>query len=501
MVQKVGGEGTSPTPDRYFHNEMKREVADIVRTDSALEMATAEAMYVNFDDLGSLLAAGDISSPYEWASLRNSAKAENRELWGYLNACFQEAQRSHGYDGKDFRGLAVNLSAACIRVARIVDFVKVRELGAAADTGFANAVTTSIFMNAANSLVANNQELITPGAIGFVAKLADDSFNKTSYTAGHESWSWAKVHTFAEALEYSLMARQILSELPEISDADAEMLRRQNASYAEATNSMSTYTPKPAVGLLEGTDTRTLVIDRDISKHFVVLPAADQTVVTLFKGTELDSSNSSLQYSRAYKDIGGMTKRIITEDITALTPRLQTLLYKNRDLTFNGVYLEDFARDLGLQNQAVLLTSMLLIQNFDLTVPAYIVDVANQEAANIKVTPELSPVADRLRRLSIARTRVLRILGEDLDEEMQKEIAETEKTHKDMIKHGVVGHLRRLPRGYKAGEGAKKLCLEQLGVEIPDGHTYVQKHNRGNLELPHKGHAIVPEKAAGYRTT
>lgn len=499
MYVKEAGESIPSIPDRYFHNEMKREVTAIVNSDPVPEMVDA-FQHINILELQDLISAGDQAPSSQWSELVSEADSVRNATWEYLTDCYNETVNRRGYSADDMRGLMVALSSACVRVARAVDAAKVRLLGHDASTGFTNAFTSYIFNNSANSLITNGKHLIEPSTSKFAAKMAVVSFEKTGYTRNHESWSWTKIHTLAEALECGLVMNEILSKLPEVSDADAEMLQRHNLSFSQAANSLNTFTPKPAIGKIEGTDIQTLFVDRDVSQAMLLssIPASDFTVVALFHGdTSLTSSNSDLEYSIAYKNSGGIAKRIHSEDMSPSKPRAQLLIRKNHELRFNSDYLADFAEGLGMKNQAALLTSLLLRQNFDLIAPSYIVDLSNEEAETIQKTHDAHPEADKLRRLLLARTRVLNILGKDIDKQISNEISESEKVHKDIQKHGVVGHLRRLPNGYSPSAQAKKLCREQLGVNIPEGHTYVQKHTRGNIEVDGKGHEIVTHKAAG----
>jgi len=45
--------------------------------------------------------------------------------------------------------------------------------------------------------------------------------------------------------------------------------------------------------------------------------------------------------------------------------------------------------------------------------------------------------------------------------------------------HGVRGHLRRLPAGWKASQEAKEIA-QGFGVLVPDGFTFVRPHVRGH---------------------
>ncbi len=488
--------GQEQIPDKFYFNEVKREVVAASAEHDLMDDYNALGEFVDLGELRSVIKQGT-NNYQDTNKIINDNHELVQGLWGYLGDRYENALDVKGYASDDIRAGAVALCSAYIRLSRAVDVAKRLEIGDGGHTEFSNAMLSSVIMSGARVMAAKDDKLFTDQTIGFVSKLSSEAFKRVQYEKGNVSWNWAKVHTVAEALKTAFTARDVLKGLPELGVADTEMLKRQNDQMIEASMSLRTYTPKPAVGELEGTDLSTLFVDGEVGGHFVTgEKSATINHVKVFKGTSLDSSNVVMDYANAYKNNGGRAKRVGLEGADSDIAYADIAIY-NGELTILGVKLADFAHGMQLDGQAELLRSMILAQNFDLTVPSYVVELTNEEAAAEDADPGSNPLADKMRRLMIARIRALNSLGDGIAEELAKEDSEVAGKHKDIIKHGVVGHLRRLPAGYTAGQDAKKLCREQLGVELPDGHTYVQLHERGNIEAPHRGHKLETVRHAG----
>jgi len=485
-------------PDKYYTNEMRREVTALAQGDFDAELATAHE-FIDIGAAAKMIAAGTAAGPETYTQVIRDNQGVRDGLWKLLEHGINQAREERGYDRHDPRGTVVALCSAGVRVARVLDIVKMSTVGAETSAHFTNAFTTTLITEAARGLVATNSDNFGNDVSDFTRSLTGQAFSKVSYAPNLESWAWAKVHVAAEAITECLVLRDILSRLPEVSPPDAEMLKRQNEAMGQSAQALQTYGPKPAVGRLEGTDIRSLFIDREVVNGTLLgrNSAADMTAVQLYPGVDITSSNARYEFATSYQNRGGHSKRLVVEDLDHnQAHHTDVIIYKSARITFLGAYLEDFADSLGLGAQATLLTSMLLAQNFDLTVPAYIVDLADEEATRIESEPGQPQLVDKLRRLLLARTRALNVLGPDINQALQDEDGQQMGQHRDMAKHDVIDHLRRLPPGYSASPKARALCLEEFGQEIPEGHTYVRRHNRGSIDVPHKGHRMVKNPRA-----
>ncbi|MHB1864967.1 MAG: hypothetical protein ACYCPS_02255 [Candidatus Saccharimonadales bacterium] len=496
-MPKNQSEFIGEAPDNFYINEMKREVGLALQGDIASEVGGAKEFF-DTKALAAMIVHADTVAPSEYPKLINSNPSLSNGLWNYFAAAHSEAATRRGYGDDDIRGLTVSLASAGIRLARVVDGIKRTCLGFDASTAFTNSLTSLVFMSAAVGLATNNANLINTSAADFTSRLADDAFKRTAMTKRNESWSWAKVFTVVESLSNVFTAYNILKQLPDIGETGAHVLQLENKALGDASEALRVYTPKPAVGEIEGTDVQTLFVDQDVSDHMII-SGKKYTVIKLFPGIDLTSSNVSLSYAVAHKHEGGLSKRIKVEDLEQMPPHTDMVLYDQKKITILGTPLADFAKSVGMSGQAELLTSMLLIQNFDLTVPVYVVDVANQDAESSETTPDTLPIVDKMRRLVLARTRVLKVLGDEVGDAIRREDDNEKAEHNEGAKKDIVGYLRRLPTGYRASQEARQLCREQLDRDIPDGFTYVKKHQRGSLESNSKGHRMVQANTATGR--
>jgi len=76
--------------------------------------------------------------------------------------------------------------------------------------------------------------------------------------------------------------------------------------------------------------------------------------------------------------------------------------------------------------------------------------------------------------------------------QMWGEIDDGEGQRRRPALHFVMGHLRRLPPGYRASPEARSLA-EEHGVILPPGFTHVRPHFRGGKEGPEAGTRAVPQ--------
>jgi hypothetical protein len=138
------------------------------------------------------------------------------------------------------------------------------------------------------------------------------------------------------------------------------------------------------------------------------------------------------------------------------------------------------------------LRSELISMYYDSVVPVYITE---QVAEEVQDSPKklLGRIAighkkaPDMRRLVLARTRILMENLGDVEAELAEVESETSK--KPMTKHEVTQHIRTLPSNFRAGPRAREMCREDLGIELAEyGETYVRKHIRGEIETKTKGY-------------
>ncbi len=182
-------------------------------------------------------------------------------------------------------------------------------------------------------------------------------------------------------------------------------------------------------------------------------------------------------------------------------PLFAVELGKNGELiSSGGMELDIIAKrmdcDLGLES----LRSQILAIYSDLVVPVYITELYEQElrlpSADYSDAEVPTPY-EGLRRIVLARQKVLTVLKDDILRDLAAQIDEVpNRQARQMAEHDVIWHIRKLPRGYRASQQARGEAA-QYGVELADyGETFVQEHKRGNLPNLDKGHKAAFEQGS-----
>ncbi len=79
------------------------------------------------------------------------------------------------------------------------------------------------------------------------------------------------------------------------------------------------------------------------------------------------------------------------------------------------------------------------------------------------------------------------LLLRELETEIEKADTETSKRAREISRHGVIWHIRRLPQGKRATPEARRRAKEH-GIVLAENETYVRPHERGKGELKPVAH-------------
>jgi hypothetical protein len=144
-------------------------------------------------------------------------------------------------------------------------------------------------------------------------------------------------------------------------------------------------------------------------------------------------------------------------------------------LGLRGISLKTYAEQIGKSDQYELLRGEILAIYSDLVLPAYLVHEATElENEVLPAGIGKSRAVDIIRKLVLARTRLVQNDPERVKREMKKE------SRKKPDEHSVIGFIRDLPKGYRASYEAREACRKYLGRDLaPEGETYVIEHKRG----------------------
>lgn len=392
-----------------------------------------------------------------------------------------------------------------VHLAAVIDKLKVNLLGPAGSTIGSNALTSHAtgwiaFATASELRRFSDDDVVSKVSSYFVLskELVEQDIPVASWmalkamrTAGH---IFAAYNAQAEMLSHTSQT--------EINSKDTETLKTANDQLWQEMRATQTYGVKPAIA---PSLNRGLVKDWLFASSFDSLQTNDR-VERAHRGTTLavvTGSNASFISSKVpmvtkvyensnvkshFSDLKGV---IDTGDDTVR----HFVVYIDREgqlIQNDGIPLSVISQEYGCEAEYEQIRSELLSIFFDLVTPVYVHEVVDQEIKDISKTAGSPDYNGKLRILALARTRTLKILGPDIADAINKE-HETERQEtidRMLVKHDVIGHIRRLPTGFRASQEARNLCMQDIGIELADsGETYVRTHERGSVqEKRPKGH-------------
>ena len=155
--------------------------------------------------------------------------------------------------------------------------------------------------------------------------------------------------------------------------------------------------------------------------------------------------------------------------------------------------------DAGKEREYHIIQALHVLRLYDLVVPLSIV------SQNPSLRPEknlASRLIDRVAgrpegiiepQIILPRLKTLddrKLMEYELEREIELAEKDTiERSNREMRRHEVIDHVRRLPAGYHPSQTAIKAAAE-IGIKLGQNETLVKKHYRGNLEkegIVHKG--------------
>jgi hypothetical protein len=168
-------------------------------------------------------------------------------------------------------------------------------------------------------------------------------------------------------------------------------------------------------------------------------------------------------------------------------PRLILGIYADGEIgLISGGNIRDIRSEFALVDKEDVYETlqMTLIKNlFDLVVPVEVVDSLPGHEQGPQKAGFFSKVKDAMdqmpiRDLVLARVKYIREYGTEIQDLIDRENNEQIRSLRD---HSVVGHVRRLPAGFKPTPDAIALA-ESLGIKLAPNETFVRDHRRGNIE-------------------
>ncbi|MCA9332848.1 hypothetical protein KDA00_03160 [Candidatus Saccharibacteria bacterium] len=397
---------------------------------------------------------------------------------------------------------AVNASA----IAYIVDGIKTNEIGSESPAYVSNSL-----INTANDILA----LDTIEQLARQGKSADEIvqsglrlFYASEGLRYHPSptigWLFPKLQSFGMALFNAslLVKRYDDSDLLHLAPAEVRQTARENDQLFTATKSLQRYGLKPAVApAIQRSNTREwLVMDPFAMNRERGGIEHERRLSASFMGNRTQFASSQPNIARVESTTldGVAYDGVTTEGLITNTDDLScniSIGIQGELVTCGGSNpLRPFFKRLGMLGEYEQLRSELLSIYFDLVTPVYVQGIIKQELSDIRSS---NPNFDGLRTLVLARTRIIKILKDDIEEILEKEHDVPRGYSGGIVRHDVIQHIRALPEGYRASPAARKACLDDLGIVLADeGETYVRPHKRGNLENRGKGHKATYDVGA-----
>jgi hypothetical protein len=421
---------------------------------------------------------------------------------------------------------ASSVVLASVGLAATVDEVKKKTLGVKASTAASNALTMRSIEYAGWNFAERNYSHMgskREKALGSMATLKNILLADERQGV---AWTAPKVGELETSARNSFGILSMYEAMPErLSKRETEELRTDNDQLFKELIALRKYGVKPAIA--PGNE------DSPVDEWLVMRPGVFKTsendplrytnsrMLATFGAVKGARFNSSVAVETAvhashHKDVKFSSYGFSVAD---RDPDYVATLFQLGD--DGEVYLEAggnlrrLSAEVDQRDSYEMIRSEVLSIYYDLVVPVEVQALTDQEAAATAPTSEETApesVAGKLRRLVLARKRVLETMGEEVEAALKNEeeaMQEQERNARNLAEHDVVGHIRKIPSTYRASSESRALCKRDLGMVLADfGETYVRDHKRGNRsEDGPKGHratfaqgAVASQRTHGRRS-
>lgn len=393
-----------------------------------------------------------------------------------------------------------------LQIARVIDKVKRDTVGRDSPTDVSNYLIGRVLNHLGWALPVVDHEIIDG--------LDRLQANFTNAGAANETIDWhtPKIEMFTGALFVHKTNVELIDGLAarqqERPQGDVAELRTANDSLFQASGVLQKYGVKPCVA--------PSLLDKGIVRDWLIMDkqsigTPDRTVATKFvkqHGLAVFIGSNKRISSSHTETIDIMNRHDGYVRLTGLhAPGLQPdatrdrfwLGYDGELYSYWGDRIVDF---LDHPEQLVayeILRSQIIALYYDLTVPVYVTEVVDQELRQAPTEPGRSRgVLNKMRRLVLARERVLRELQDEIIEGLDRgddtlaTIPPRERSRGQVAEHPVVHFIRPLPKGFHPSIKQRELCREVMnGKELGDNETFVRDHKRGSKRVETAGHRAV----------
>lgn len=405
--------------------------------------------------------------------------------------------------------------------ARRVDEIKIRTFGRNAPTAGSNFIISMALERAGwiTALREYSNLKDDPKIIRDLQGIGNQLLNEESLVY---AWYGPKISLFTTGLNNGFKLGKYLESLPPQSGAEDEQqaiekLRAANDDLFAETRALSTYGVKSAIAPSFGTGSihewlvtdsllekaeyegRTIHVDNTPAKYIEPSLASFAASASRFTSSKIEYEASNNPTQKA--SIVWAKSAEIVEDPSADMFFLRLGL-DGHLRTVYGFDLREYFEHVGAgMYEYEQMRAEILSIYADLVTPVWVQELADHD---VKVTrgdkglPQLkSGEKPSLYDLVLARKKVIKTFKDDIVGELQDELEEhTEKVDepkvkREMVKHTVIGHLRKIGDNHRASPEARRIAWEEDERLLPEfGWTWQKTHERGSLPNPSRGHKM-----------
>jgi hypothetical protein len=375
--------------------------------------------------------------------------------------------------------------------ARILDEVKKKAIGIGSSTDAINGLSGRMMGEAGWSMPRATDEELDK-----IRHLAD-----AATRMDHEAMLWyvPKISSYLNAIETRRRSEDLLDSISVAEGVDADALRADNDSLFDSINFLQKYEPKPCVApAIPGAHNTSewLVVPRPRElRRYRFNTLGEAPVSFIGSKNPIPSSETSFhRYANGIAKMNTINMPVAFDSYTA-----PVVLGKDGHLySLLGQRWLDYVDDDHKAQYEQLRAELLCIYH-DSVVPVYVTELVDQEIAGgdaetgQKQDSKDSAKSPGLRRLILARKLVMDLMRDEITEALENQKTDAvDGEQKGVARHDVVGHIRRLPKNWRASPEAREACFEDIGIVLAEyGETYVRGHERGSLDNPAQGHKAV----------
>lgn len=405
--------------------------------------------------------------------------------------------------GHEIPGALMEYAMAVATNARLMT----KSANVATERGLVNQFGVRLLLASEKSTLCSQQQhaLMSGASLDVMARTITTIFNaqlpdKIAHRRLSDDYIPAKLRSYFFNVAHVRRITEGMRQwtLPELPREEVEQLRHTNTEFAKNMLKMQRYGIKPVAFPFSEVRPDTDIVFHDFRELDLSVRGSQPTGIAILTNAETPALfKVSLDHTAEKKD--GVEQLVF--------PNVRELLAldSNGDLYNGGVspdlesipLREVFAGE-GRSDLYEQIRSVILARLFDTIAPATVVERIQQEVERARfpyrAADERPNMGDIVRRLMLPRLQYLqqrtqKQVRREFDEALAEEAIEVEKLEpptRQVARHGVSGHLRKISPDGRPGKFALERARKYYNnpnYEIPPGYTFVKKHERGDINV------------------